>query len=146
MPNGALISVWDGIIPGREAQSLDVFIQLQSYWQRQADAGRVTSRRAFLSTTPGDKGFEIVEGDYAELAGLLTDDNHRDISILARSVMDRLQTHLSVDALGAGEANVAGAEGAFFEPWAAGNPAAAAAVAAGIGGAAGAAGAAGTKR
>lgn len=148
MPGGALISVWDGIIPGRESQSIDVFIQLQSYWQRQRDAGRITGRRAFLSTTPGDTGFEIVEGDYAELAGLLTDDGHRDISILARSVMDRLRTHLAVDALGNGGGAGAAAAGeggaAFFEPWAQANPQAAAAVAgaasAGGGGAAGAKG------
>ena len=102
MPGGALISVWDGIIPGREAQAIDVFTQLQAYWQRQQDAGRVTSRRAYLSTTPGDSGFELVQGNYDELAGLLTDDGHRDISILARSVMERLRTHLCIDALGGG--------------------------------------------
>lgn len=130
---GALISVWDGIIPGREAQSLDVFVRLQGYWQRHKDAGRISGRRAFLSTTPGDSGFEIVEGDFDELAGMLNDDGHRDISILARSVMERLRTHLCINALGGGGGAGAAAagEGAFFGPWAEVNPQAAAAVAAG---------------
>jgi hypothetical protein len=121
MPQGAYISVWDTIVPGREQQSLDVFQQLQTYWEGRRTDGSITERRAYLSTTPGDSGFEVVEGDYQTLAGLLADESHRDISILARAVLQGLRSHLCIDAqMPEGTEGVVAAESrrAYFEPWA----------------------------
>jgi hypothetical protein len=133
MPRGALISEWDNIIPGREAQSLEVFERLHRFWQSQQEAGRISSRQAFLSAIPGDAGFEVVDGDFDELGRLIGDESYRDISILARSVLKRLRTHLCVDAVSSGQGGEARGDLAatgtspYFEPWARVNPAAAAA-------------------
>jgi hypothetical protein len=127
MPRGALISVWDNIIPGREDQSLGVFAEMQRFWQGQRDAGHISNHQAYLSAIPGDTGFEIIEGDFDELSRLIGDGAYRDISILARSVLKNLRTHLSVYAVSGGDTDATGAPSAeasapYFEPWARVNP------------------------
>jgi hypothetical protein len=121
MSQGAYISVWETIIPGREQQSLEVFQSLKAYWDGLKEEGRITSRRAYLSTTPGDNGFEVVEGDFHTLAGLLGEDAHRDICLLARTVLQGLRAHLCID-VRAGDADLtteaAEADHAYFQPWA----------------------------
>jgi hypothetical protein len=121
--DGALISEWTNVVRGREAESLGVFQDMQNFWEAKRKDGRITRAAAFLSATPGDSGFQVVEGDFDELSKIVGEDDFMKSALAAHAVLDHLRRHICVGALdgkGTHEAAAAakGATASYFRPWA----------------------------
>ena len=71
--DAALVSRWGASVPGREAKSLEVFMEFLGYWGKQAAEGRCSEPEAFFAAD-GSGGMAIVRGRSDALMEIATSD------------------------------------------------------------------------
>jgi len=93
MANASVVITWGNAIPGRENQSLELFMSImQKYTGLQAE-GKIERHSAHLATggnTNNLAGAMIVEGEIPQLRDLIDSDWYRDTIIKARHLVDNI--------------------------------------------------------
>jgi hypothetical protein len=93
MANASLVITWGNAIPGRENQSLELFMGVvQKYTGLQAE-GQIERYSAHMATSGNTNDFGgamIVEGEITQLRDLIHSDWYRDTIIKARHLVDNL--------------------------------------------------------
>ena len=91
--DAAVISTWNAPIPGREAKSLEVFMELMQYWGKQAADGKVEAPQAFFNYDGGD-GVFIVKGRSDVLIELWESDEGQKLLAKGHLIVEGLRSHL----------------------------------------------------
>ncbi|MGB8224278.1 MAG: hypothetical protein WCF10_16935 [Polyangiales bacterium] len=93
MANASLVITWGNSVPGRESQSLELFMGiLQKYTGLQAE-GKIQGHSAHLATSGNSNnlaGAMIIEGEITQLRDLIDSDWYRDMIIKARHLVDNI--------------------------------------------------------
>src|SRR5438034_8434570 len=86
----ALISTWNVPVRGREAKSLEVFMELLAFWGQKASDGQCEQPEAYFSAD-GSNGVFIVKGKSDVLREIEESDEAR--KLLAKGKYDRRGPH-----------------------------------------------------
>ena len=93
MANASLVITWGNSIPGRENQSLELFMGIvQTYTGLQAE-GKIAGHSAHMATggnTNNFAGAMIIEGEITQLRDLIDSDWYRDTIVKARHLVDNI--------------------------------------------------------
>ena len=93
--DGALVSTWGAPIPGREAKSLEVFMEFLQYWGKQAAEGKVSEPETYF-TADGSGGLALVRGKTDVLSELWLSDESLKLLGRAQLIVQDLKVHLYV--------------------------------------------------
>jgi hypothetical protein len=90
--DGAIITTWGSPVRGREAKSLEVFMDSLAFWGKQAADGKCSPPEAFFSED-GSSGMLIVRGKTDTLRELWDFDEARAVIAKAQLIVDDLKSH-----------------------------------------------------
>jgi hypothetical protein len=86
----ALVSTWGASIPGREAKSLEVFMDVMNFWGKQAADGRCSEPEAYFAED-GSGGFAVVKGSLDTLKEIYWSEEALDLLNRAQLIVRDLQ-------------------------------------------------------
>jgi hypothetical protein len=109
--DGALITTWEFPVAGREAKSLEVFMEVLGYWSKQAAEGKCTEPETFFAAD-GSSGVTIVRGKMDALMSLYTSDEAMKLADRGQWIVRGLKTAVYV---GGGEETVQQVIGDFAQ-------------------------------
>ena len=90
--DAALVSTWGASVRGREAKSLEVFMEFLAYWGKQAAEGRCSEPEAFFASD-GSGGMAIVRGKSDVLMDVATADEALKLIEKGQLIAEDLKTH-----------------------------------------------------
>jgi hypothetical protein len=90
--DAALVSTWGAPVRGREAKSLEVFMEFLGYWGKQAAEGRCSEPEPFFASD-GSGGMAIVKGRSDALMELATSDDALRLIEKGQLICEDLKTH-----------------------------------------------------
>lgn len=91
----AMVTTWDNSVPGREAKSIEAFMDYLTLFGKQAADGHISEPEAYFRYD-GSGGMGIVRGDSAKLIELWESDEFRDIIARAQLTVQNLHTEMYV--------------------------------------------------
>ena len=91
MSNAAIFVSWGNPFPGREAKSLEVFMEFLQYWGKQAAEGKCSEPEAFIAMD-GHTGMSIVRGKSDVLMELATSDEALKLVEKGQLIVEDLKT------------------------------------------------------
>jgi hypothetical protein len=91
--DAALITTWGFTIPGREAKSLDVFMEVLTFIGKQAAEGRCSEPEAWFNAD-GSEGMLIVRGKSDVLLEIQEADDYERVLNKGHMVVGDLKVHL----------------------------------------------------
>lgn len=91
--DGAIIATWGTSIPGREAKSLEVFLEVMEFWGKRAADGRVSQPQVFFNQD-GSEGVFIVTGKSDALVEIAESEDWEKLTAKAHMIVQDLKSHL----------------------------------------------------
>jgi hypothetical protein len=91
--DGAIISTWGNTTTGREAKSLEVFMEFLGFWGKRAAEGKCSEPKAFFNSD-GSGGMSIVEGKTDALMEIWESDESERLIAKAQLIVQDLQSHI----------------------------------------------------
>jgi hypothetical protein len=90
--DAALVTTWGGAVAGREAKSLEVFMDALTYWAKQAADGRCSEPDTLLAAD-GSGGMLIVKGKTDALMEITETDEYTKLVSKAQLIVGELKVH-----------------------------------------------------
>ena len=90
--DAALVTTWGVSVSGREAKSLEVFMDALTYWAKQAADGRCSDPDTFLAAD-GSGGMLIVKGKTDALMAITETDEYSKLTAKAQLIVNDLKIH-----------------------------------------------------
>ena len=90
--DAALVTTWGASVRGREAKSLEVFMEFLQYWGKQAAEGKCSEPEAFFASD-GSGGMSIVRGKSDALMEISTSDESLRLVEKGQLIVEDLRTH-----------------------------------------------------
>ena len=91
----ALITTWDSSVPGREAKSIETFMDYLTLMGKQAADGHLSQPEAYFKYD-GSGGMGVVRGDSAKLLELWESDDFRNVLSKAQLTVQNIRTEMYV--------------------------------------------------
>jgi len=88
----ALISTWDAPVRGREAKSLEVFMELLAFWGQKASEGQCQQPEAYFSTD-GSTGVFVVKGKSDVLREISESDEAQKLLAKGHMIVEDLKSN-----------------------------------------------------
>lgn len=88
----ALIVTWDHPVRGREQEALQVFMDIQAFYEDKIQAGEVESRDVFFAHN--GRGLSIVRGDSQTLQEMIESDEYAEFANRAILHVDGYETDI----------------------------------------------------
>ncbi|MFN2543652.1 MAG: hypothetical protein ABR600_03640 [Actinomycetota bacterium] len=89
--DAALVSTWGASVRGREAKSLEVFMEFLQYWGKQAAEGRCSEPEPYIAAD-GSTGMAIVRGRSDVLMEIATSDEALKLIEKGQLIVEDLKT------------------------------------------------------
>jgi hypothetical protein len=93
MANAAVMIKWGNPFVGREAKSLEVFMQAVEYFGGLVSSKKIEAHRTYIAQS-GDfsalGGFMLLEGEVDQLRKVLDSEEYRTLNLKARHLVDRI--------------------------------------------------------
>ena len=89
----ALVTTWDGSVPGREAKAIETFMDYLTLLGKQAADGKVSEPEAYFRYD-GSGGMGVVRGDSGALMELWESDEFREVIARAQLTVNGLRTEM----------------------------------------------------
>jgi hypothetical protein len=91
--DAALITTWSSTIPGREAKSLEVFMEVLTFVGKQAADGRCSEPEVWFNAD-GSEGMLIVRGKSDVLLEIQETDDYQRLLSKSHMIVEDLKAHL----------------------------------------------------
>ena len=91
--DAAIISTWGATVPGREAKSLEVFMELTQTLSKWAAEGKASPPEVFFNAD-GSEGMAIVKGKSDVLLQLWESDENQKLLAKGNMIVQNLKSHL----------------------------------------------------
>jgi len=94
--DAAIITTWDGPVPGREAKSLEVFGDFVTFWGKRAADGKCSEPETYFAMD-GSSGLSIVRGKLDDLMEIWASEENEILLGKAHMIVQNLraQFHLA---------------------------------------------------
>jgi hypothetical protein len=91
--DAAVVARWGSSIPGREAKSLEVFMEFLAFWGQHAEAGRCSPPEPFFAIN-GSGGFAIIRGKSDALSEIVFSEENEKITAKGTMIIQDLRVDL----------------------------------------------------
>jgi len=91
--DAAVVARWGSSIPGREAKSLEVFMEFLAFWGQHAEAGRCSPPEAFFAIN-GSGGFAVIRGKSDVLAEIAFSEENEKLIAKGTMIVNDLRAEL----------------------------------------------------
>ena len=91
--DAAIIATWGSSVPGREAKSLEVFMDFMEFWGKKAADGRVAQPQVFFNQD-GSEGVFIVTGKSDALMEIAESEEFEKLTAKGHMIVQNLRSHL----------------------------------------------------
>jgi hypothetical protein len=93
--DGALITTWGRPVTGREAKSLEVFMEFLGFWSNRAAEGRCSPPEPFFAAD-GSGGLAVVRGKTDALGEIADSEEYERLLSKGQFIVDDLKVHLYI--------------------------------------------------
>jgi hypothetical protein len=91
--DAALIAMWGTPVPGREAKSLEVFMDFIGYWGKHHADGKCSEPKVYLNQD-GSEGVFIVEGQSDALSEIVESEEFEKLTAKGHAIVQNLRSHM----------------------------------------------------
>jgi hypothetical protein len=91
--DAAIIATWSTPIPGREAKSIEVFMEFMEFWGKKAADGRVSQPQVFFNQD-GSEGVFIVTGKSDALVEIAESEDFEKLTAKGQMIVQDLKSHV----------------------------------------------------
>jgi hypothetical protein len=91
--DAAIISMWGTPVPGREAKSLEVFLEFTGYWAKKHADGKCSEPKVYFNQD-GSEGVFIVEGRSDALNEIVESEEYEKLTAKGHAIVQNLRAHM----------------------------------------------------